>query len=187
MVTTANPSSPGVVAVARDDAHRFSKPLREEITLVAGSGVEGDAHAGPAMQHRSRRKGAATPPNLRQVHLIHHELFDEVAVDGFTVTPGQLGENVTTRGVDLLALPRGTRIRLGEHAEVEITGLRNPCKQINGFEAGLMKRLISRGADGEVVRLAGVMAIVLSDGVVRAGDALSITLPEGEHEALQPV
>lgn len=178
---------PAVVAVARDDAHRFSKPVHEQITLVAGYGVEGDAHAGATVQHRSRVGVESPPPNLRQVHLIHHELFDELASDGFTVTPGQLGENVTTRGVDLLALPRGTRIRLGDDAEIEITGLRNPCKQINGLQAGLMKRLISRGDDGEVVRLAGVMAVVLSDGVVRAGDSLSVTLPDGEHAALQPV
>lgn len=185
-MTIAN-ETPAVVAVARDDAHRFSKPLREEITLITGHGVEGDAHAGPTITRRVRYRPTETVPNLRQVHLIHRELFDEVAVDGFTVEPGQLGENVTTRGVDLLSLPRGTRIRLGEHAAVEITGLRNPCKQINGFQSGLMKRLVSRGDDGEVVRLAGVMAIVLSDGVVRAGDALSVTLPEGEHVALQPV
>ena len=179
--------TPAVIAVARDDAHRFSKPLREEITLVAGHGVEGDAHAGPTMIRRVRYRPTETLPNLRQVHLIHHELFDEIAAEGFAVAPGQLGENVTTRGVDLLALPRGTRIRLGDDAEVEITGLRNPCKQINAFQAGLMKRLLARGPDGQVVRLVGVMAIVLSDGVVRTGDALSITLPEGEHEALRPV
>ncbi|MDQ0894747.1 MOSC domain-containing protein [Agromyces ramosus] len=184
---TASDSTATVVAVASDDVHRFSKPLQEEITLIAGHGVAGDAHAGPTMIRRVRYRPTETLPNLRQVHLVHHELFDEVAVDGFTVAPGQLGENVTTRGVDLLSLPRGTRIRLGTDAEVEITGLRNPCKQINGFQSGLMKRLVSRGADGQVTRLAGVMAIVLSDGVVRAGDPLSITLPEGEHEALQPV
>lgn len=184
---TASDSTATVVAVARDDAHGFSKPLRKEVTLIAGHGVEGDAHAGPTMIRRIRYRPTETLPNLRQVHLIHHELFDEVAVDGFTVAPGQLGENVTTRGIDLLSLPRGTRIRLGADAEVEITGLRNPCKQINGFQAGLMKRLVARGAAGQVVRLAGVMAVVLSDGVVRAGDALSITLPEGEHAALQPV
>ncbi|MDQ0574017.1 MOSC domain-containing protein [Agromyces albus] len=176
-----------VIGVARDDAHRFSKPLREEIQLIAGFGIDGDAHAGPTVQHPSRVKREPSAPNLRQVHLIHAELLDELAIDGYEVTPGALGENVTTRGVDLLGLPRGTRVRLGPEAEIEITGLRNPCKQIDQLGDGLMKRLVSRGDDDEVVRLAGVMAIVLSGGAVRPGDPITVTLPDGEHEALQPV
>ena len=178
---------PAVVAVARDDAHRFSKPVRDAIVLVAGHGVDGDAHAGATVQHRSRLGGAAPPPNLRQVHLIQRELFDDLAVDGFAVSPGALGENVTTSGVDLLALPMGTRIRLGDDAEVELTGLRNPCKQINGLQKGLMKQLVSRGDDGETVRRAGVMAIVTAGGVVRAGDVLTVSVPPTPHERLQPV
>lgn len=185
MSTGVDPqSAAAVVAVARDDAHRFSKPVRAEIVLVTGHGVEGDAHAGAKMRHRSRVRGAQTPPNLRQVHLIQRELFDELAVEGHEVAPGELGENVTTAGVDLLALPRGTRIRLGDSAEVELTGLRNPCVQIDRFQPGLMKRLIRRDRGGGTHRRAGVMAVVLDGGIVRPGDALTITLPEGPPEPL---
>lgn len=181
------PSSPVVVAVARDDEHRFSKPVHDQIRLVAGLGVEGDAHAGVTVQHRSRVRRDPSAPNLRQVHLIHAELLDEVGRDGHDLVPGALGENVLTRGLDLLGLPRGTRMRLGADAEIEITGLRNPCAQIDGLSAGLMKRLVSRDERGQVLRLAGVMAVVLADGVVRPGDPLEITLPSAPHEALQPV
>lgn len=183
---TPVPDRPSVVAVARDDAHRFSKPLRDEITLIAGHGVEGDAHAGPTMIRRVRYKPTETLPNLRQVHLIQRELFDDLAVDGFDVTPGDLGENITTTGVDLLALPRGTRLRLGDDAEVELTGLRNPCKQLDTWHPGLMKRLIRR-RNGVIVRLAGVMAIVVRGGRVRPGDALTVTAPPEPHEPLQRV
>ena len=175
--------TPTVVAVARDDAHRFSKPVRDEVVLIAGHGVEGDAHAGTKMRHRSRVKGAETPPNLRQVHLIQRELFDELAVEGHEVAPGELGENVTTSGLDLLALPRGTRIRLGDAAEVELTGLRNPCVQIDRFQPGLMRRLIRRDAAG-THRRAGVMAVVVEGGVVRAGDPITVVLPAEPHEQL---
>jgi MOSC domain-containing protein YiiM len=176
-----------VISVSRDDEHRFSKPTRDAITLVSGLGVEGDAHSGRTVQHLSRVKRDPSTPNLRQVHLIHSELLDELSADGYVVAPGALGENVLTRGVDLLGLPRGTRVRLGEEAELEITGLRNPCVQIDQLGDGLMKRLVSRGDDGEIVRLAGVMAVVLADGAVSPGDAITVTLPAGEHEALQPV
>ena len=186
-VLTTAAQSPVVVAVARDDAHRFSKPVRDEIMLIAGHGVDGDAHAGATVQHRSRIDASAPSPNLRQVHLIQRELFDDVALDGFHVEPGQLGENVTTNGIDLLALPRGTRIRLGDDAEVELTGLRNPCRQINRFQSGLMKQLVHRDAAGETHRRAGVMAVVVAGGVVRAGDQLTVTLPDGEPEPLQVV
>ena len=179
--------TPTVVAVACDDAHRFSKPVRDQIVLIAGHGVEGDAHAGPRMRHRSRVKGAETPPNLRQVHLIQRELFDELAVEGREVAAGELGENVTTEGIDLLALPRGTRIRLGDSAEVELTGLRNPCVQIDRFQPGLMKRLIRRDHAGATHRRAGVMAVVLGGGTVRPGDPLEITLPQGPQEPLDVV
>ena len=164
-----------------------AKDTVDEIVLVEGVGVEGDAHAGTTVQHLSRVRRDPTQPNLRQVHLIHAELFDEVAADGFTMAPGLIGENVTTRGVDLLALPEGSLLRLGPDAVVEITGLRNPCVQINGVEDGLMKRLVSVDADGETVRLAGVMSVVRSGGTVRAGDAITVELPVGERRALQPV
>ncbi|WP_203581272.1 MOSC domain-containing protein [Microbacterium hibisci] len=176
-----------VVAVARDDAHRFSKPTRESITLIAGLGVEGDAHAGTTVQHLSRIRRDPTTPNLRQVHLIHAELFDDVAARGHEVTPGALGENITTAGVDLLALPRGTRLEVGDDAVVEITGLRNPCAQINGISEGLMKELVYVDDAGDTVRLAGVMSVVLRGGVVRPGDGIRVILPAGAPEPLQPV
>ena len=179
--------SPTVVAVARDDGHRFSKPLRDEIVLVAGHGIDGDAHAGATVRRRSRFRGTWVEPNVRQVHLIQRELFDELAVEGHEVAPGELGENVTTAGVDLLDLPLGTRIRLGDAAEVELTGLRNPCVQIERFQPGLMKRLIRRDGKGATHRRAGVMAIVVADGVVRPGDTVTVELPPAPHEALPVV
>lgn len=177
---------PVVVSVARDDAHRFTKPVRDEIRLIAGHGIEGDAHAGATVRRRSRFRGTWTEPNVRQVHLLQRELLDELAVEGHEVAPGELGENVTTDGIDLLALPRGTRIRLGDSAEVELTGLRNPCVQIERFQPGLMKRLIRRDAAG-THRRAGVMAVVVEGGVVRAGDAISVELPAPPHETLPVV
>lgn len=180
-------SAPSVIAVARDDAHRFAKPIRESITLVAGYGVDGDAHAGATVQHRSRVARDATAPNLRQVHLIHAELFDEVGGAGFDVAPGDLGENITTVGVDLLALPRGARLRLGAEAVVEVTGLRNPCVQIEGRARGLMKQLVRVADDGTTERLAGIMSVVLVGGIVRPGDPIDVVLPDGVHDPLGPV
>jgi len=176
-----------VVAVARDDAHRFTKPTRESITLIAGHGVEGDAHAGATVKHRSRVARDPGTPNLRQVHLIHSELFAQMAARGHAVTPGALGENVTTAGVDLLGLSRGTRLALGDDAVVEVTGLRNPCNQINGLSPGLMKELIHVDDAGETVRLTGVMSIVVTGGVVRPGDGIRILPPDGIHEPLRVV
>lgn len=176
-----------VVSVARDGAHRFSKAPVATIRLIEGLGVEGDAHLGETVQHRSRVAADPSQPNLRQVHLIHAELFDALAVQGFAVSPGDLGENVTTRGIDLLGLPRGARIHLGDGAVVEVTGLRNPCGQIDSFQPGLLKAVLGKGANGEIVRKAGVMAIVLSGGQVRAGDAIRVELPEGPHVALERV
>lgn len=176
-----------VVAVSRDDRHRFSKNRAESITLIAGIGVEGDAHAGTTVQHLSRVRRDPTTPNLRQVHLIHSELFSQVAERGHDVKPGQLGENVTTAGLDILALPRGTRLRFAGDAIIEVTGLRNPCTQINGLSAGLMKELVHLDAAGETVRLAGIMTVVLRGGVVSAGDPIRVELPAGAHERLGPV
>lgn len=176
-----------VVAVARDDEHRFSKPTRESITLLAGIGVEGDAHAGTTVQHLSRVRRDPSAPNLRQVHLIHSELFDDMARHGHDVPPGGLGENITTTGVDLLGLSRGTRLEVGDEAVIEITGLRNPCAQINGLSDGLMKELVYVDDDGETVRLAGVMSVVLQGGVVRPGDGIRVIAPAGPHEPLQAV
>jgi MOSC domain-containing protein YiiM len=176
-----------VIAVSRNDIHAVSKPTCDRITLIAGLGVEGDAHAGATVQHRSRVARDPSQPNLRQVHLIHSELHEELLADGFDVAPGRMGENVTTRGVDLLALPVGTRLRLGDHALVEITGLRNPCKQLEGIQSGLMEATLERHADGELVRKAGVMAVVLEGGEVRPGDPIAVELPAAPHRALEPV
>lgn len=160
-----------VFSVSRDDRHRFSKPTTNRITLVEGLGVEGDAHAGTTVQHRSRVARDPTRPNLRQVHLIHTELFDEVRAQGFNVEPGQLGENITTAGLDILALPRGSVLHLGDEAAVEITGLRNPCAQINGFEPGLLKTVLGVGDEGQAVRKAGVMGVVRRGGSGRTQPA----------------
>jgi hypothetical protein len=175
--------TPAVVAVARDDQHRFSKPVRDEVVLVAGHGVEGDAHAGATVRRRSRSRGTWTEPNLSQVHLIQRELFDQLAVEGHEVGPGELGENVTTTGIDLLALPLGTRLRLGDRAEVELTGLRTPCASLDRFQPGLMRRLIRR-EHGVTHFRAGVMAVVVEGGVVRAGDAIAVEVPAAPHEPL---
>lgn len=176
-----------VVGVHRDAGHRFSKGAVDAIRLVPGHGVEGDAHFGVTVQHRSRVRRDPTQPNLRQVHLIQAELFDELAGRGFTVGPGDLGENVTTRGVDLLALPTGARLALGTGAVVELTGLRNPCVQIDRFADGLMAAVLDRDADGGLVRRAGVMAVVVTGGDVRPGDPVRVALPAGPHAPLQPV
>lgn len=178
---------PTVVAVSRDAEHRFSKANEPQIVLIAGVGVEGDAHAAVTVQHRSRVAADPAQLNLRQVHLLHAELHDELNAKGYDVGPGQLGENVTTRGVDLLGLPRGTRLHLGDDAVVEVTGLRNPCRQINTFRRGLMKVLLQRGADGQVRRKAGIMAVVVRGGLVRPGGSIGIVLPSEPHSALEPV
>ena len=177
-----------VLAVACDGEHRFAKAVRETITLVAGLGVAGDAHAGATVQHRSRLAKAPAAANLRQVHLIHAELFDELARAGFAVGPGALGENVTTAGIDLLGLARGTRLRLGAEALVELTGLRNPCRQIDKhIGRGAMAATLERAADASLIRKAGVMAIVLEGGRVRSGDAIEIDHVPAVFAALEPV
>lgn len=180
------PAAASIVAVNRDSQHRFSKPNVGAITLVEGLGVEGDAHSGATVQHRSRVAKDPTQANLRQVHLIHRELFDEVAANGYAVAPGDMGENVTTDGIDLLGLSRGTRLHLGDEAVIEITGLRNPCTQINGLASGLMKQTLGLDADGNVVRKAGVMSVVLVGGVVKPGDSIRVDAPT-VHVPLAPV
>ena len=176
-----------VTAVSRSPRHRFSKDTQPEIRLVAGLGVEGDAHSGETVQHRSRKRWTPHLPNLRQVHLLHAELFEELAAGGFAVEPGQLGENVTTRGLDLLELPVGTRLQLGDGAVVELTGLRNPCVQLDRFRDGLMAAVLDRDADGGLVRKAGVMGVVVAGGVVRPGDAVGVAVPDPPHRALEKV
>ena len=176
-----------VVAVSRKATHGVDKPNQLVIRLIAGRGVEGDAHCGETVKHRSRVRANPNQPNLRQVHLIHAELHDELAGQGFRITPGLMGENVTTRGLDLLSLPAGARLRIGDAAVVEITGLRNPCVQLDGLQPGLMAACVSPGGDGELVRKAGVMAVVLVGGEVRAGDPVVAELPVGPHRPLRPV
>jgi len=176
-----------VVAVSRAEAHTFSKREEERIRLLAGLGVEGDAHLGRTVQHRSRVARDPSQANLRQVHLIHAELHDALRAQGFDVGPGVMGENVTTRGVDLLALPTGARLRLGDEAVVEVTGLRNPCTQLDGFRPGLMRAVLGRDADGGLVRKAGIMGVVVAGGAVRPGDAIAVELPAGPHRRLEPV
>jgi MOSC domain-containing protein YiiM len=176
-----------VIAVAVSPTHTMSKPRALSIRLVAGLGVEGDAHAGTTVKHRSRVARDPTTPNLRQVHLIHAELHDELAAAGFDLAPGEMGENVTTRAIDLLALPERTRLRLGAAAVVELTGLRNPCVQLDGLRPGLMAATLGRDARGELVRKAGVMAVVITGGDVCPGDAIAVELPAGPHRPLAPV
>jgi len=176
-----------VVAVHRSSSHSFSKFSEDSITLRAGHGVEGDAHAGETVKHRSRVKRDPTSPNLRQVHLLHAELFDELVAAGHAVFPGEMGENITTRGIDLLALPTGARLVFEGGAVVEVTGLRNPCSQIDKFQRGLSEAVLARDAQGGLVRKAGVMGVVLTGGEVRAGSGIRVELPEGAHRALEPV
>jgi MOSC domain-containing protein YiiM len=176
-----------VTAVSRNSEYSFTKPNRDSITLLAGLGVEGDVHAGVTVKHRSRVAQDPTQPNLRQVHLMHEELFAEVAQEGFTVSPGELGENITTSGIDLLGLPVGTVLHIGEEATVEVTGLRNPCLQIDAFQTGLLKQVVGRDASGNVVRKAGIMGIVLRGGQVRPGDTIRAELPAEPHRPLDRV
>ncbi|MES1151014.1 MAG: MOSC domain-containing protein, partial [Dongia sp.] len=155
-----------VVAVSRSKSHRFSKSTEMSISLLEGQGVEGDAHSGETVKHRSRVRVDPTQPNLRQVHLVHAELHDELKAAGFNVHPGDIGENITTRGIDLLALPTGTLLRIGRTAVIRITGLRNPCTQLDGFQQGLTAAVLDRDAEGRVVRKAGIMSVVLEGGEV---------------------
>jgi MOSC domain-containing protein YiiM len=176
-----------VVAVHRSPSHSMCKQPQLAILLRAGLGVEGDAHQGVTVKHRSRARQAPGSPNLRQVHLLGAELHDELAQQGFDVVPGQMGENITTAGVDLLALPTGARLHLGDEAVVEITGLRNPCSQLDKIQYGLMKATLERREDGFIIRKAGVMGIVLEGGTVQPGDPIRVELPAKPHRPLAPV
>ena len=176
-----------VVAVSSSATHSFSKPNREYIRLLAGLGVEGDAHMGATVKHRSRVAADPTQPNLRQVHLIHSELHVDLRGAGFSVLPGELGENVTTRGIDLLGLPKGARLHLGGLAVVEVTGLRNPCVQLDQFQRGLLKQLVSHDEQGNVIRKAGIMSVVVTGGEIRIGDRIDVELPAPPYESLDRV
>lgn len=176
-----------VAAVHRSATHQISKTRGDSIRLIAGRGVEGDAHCGEAVQHRSRVARDPSQPNLRQVHLIHSELHRELQQQGLPVTSGQMGENITTRGLDLLGLPTGARLRLGRNALIEVTGLRNPCVQLDRLYPGLMAAVLVRGPDGALVRKAGIMAIVLESGEVRPDDPIHVSLPPAPRRPLRPV
>lgn len=176
-----------IIALASNPQHRLSKQARASLELIAGLGVAGDAHAGVTVKHRSRVARDPAAPNLRQVHLIHGELLDELVSRGFAVVPGAMGENVTTRGIDLLGLSQGTRLRLGQDAVIEITGLRNPCRQLNGLQPGLMDAVLDRRSDGTLIRKAGVMAVVIESGVIHLNDPIFMVSQPALHEALQPV
>jgi MOSC domain-containing protein YiiM len=176
-----------VLSVHKRADHRFSKTTQERIQLIADLGVEGDAHCGVTVKHRSRVAKDPTQPNLRQVHLMHAELHDELNAKGFKISPGALGENITTRGNDLPALPTNAKLHIGDEAVVQVTGLRNHCKQLDDFQAGLMNAVLDRDEQGNLIRKAGIMAIVLASGEVRAGDAIRVELPSMPHQALRPV
>ena len=179
--------NPVVVAVSRSADYTFSKPNEAAIRLIEGIGVEGDAHAGKLVKHRHRVKQDPTQPNLRQVHLIHAELLDELNEQGFTVAPGQLGENITTRGLDLLGLPAGAKLAIGNGAVVEITGLRNPCYQLDHFQKGLTAAVLDKDDEGQLIRKAGIMGVVLAGGEVHPGDRIQVNLPPEPHQPLEVV
>lgn len=176
-----------VEAVHKSATHTMTKPTQPSIRLLAGLGVEDDAHMGVTVKHRSRVAVDPTQPNLRQVHLIHAELHDELEVKGFSVHPGMMGENITTRGIDLLGLPVGARLHIGREAVVEITGLRNPCTQLDDLQPGLMAAVLDHDAHGQLIRKAGVMGIVLTGGDVHPTDPIRVELPPGPHRALERV
>jgi MOSC domain-containing protein YiiM len=176
-----------VIAVAAAAGHGFSKPVLPAITLLAGLGVEGDAHCGVTVKHRSRVARNPHQPNLRQVHLVAAELLEDLRRQGFAVAAGAIGENVTVAGLELLELPQGTRLHLGSAAVVEVTGLRNPCHQLDRFQPGLMQAVLGRAPDGTLLLRAGIMGIVLQGGVVRPGDAVRAEMPAPPHRKLERV
>lgn len=176
-----------VTAVSRSATHTFSKQNQGCIRLLAGQGIEGDAHCGETVKHRSRVAQDPTQPNLRQIHLIHAELHEELQAAGFQVSAGVMGENVTTRGIALLELPVGTRLHLGKDAVVEVTGLRNPCAQLDNYQHGLLAAVLDRDAQGNLIRKAGIMGIVLTGGEVRPNDPIRVELPPEPHRPLERV
>lgn len=176
-----------VSAVSKSNTHSFSKTPSTSINLIEGHGVEGDAHSGKTVKHRSRIAKDPSQPNLRQVHLIHSELHDELIEQGFRVGPGIMGENITTKGIDILGLPRDSLLRIGDNAVIKITGLRNPCKQLEDYQKGLLKALLDKTPDGELIRKSGVMGIVISGGVIKTDDLIKIQLPDKPYHKLECV
>jgi MOSC domain-containing protein YiiM len=179
--------NPYVVSLSKSNSHTFNKYSCDKITLLEGLGVAGDAHSGKTVKHRSRVAADPTQPNLRQVHLIHSELFDELAEKDFAVVPGAMGENITTRGIDLLTLPKNTILKIGTSAAIQITGLRNPCSQLESIQKGLMKAVLDQDEQGNIIRKAGIMSIVLQGGDIFVGDEILIQLPDHPFEKLEKV
>jgi MOSC domain-containing protein YiiM len=180
-------AEPTVIAVCSKETHGVRKLQRAAVKLVVNHGVEGDYHAGALVRHRSRVARDPQQPNLRQVHLMHAELFDELSAIGIDVAPGDMGENITTRGLPILDLTPGTRLHLGDSAIVEITGCRNPCAQLNDIDQRLLAQVAQKAADGSIIRKAGIMGIVIVGGVVRPGDAIRVEAPANTSARLEPV
>jgi len=180
-----------VLAVHRSDEHTFAKPTVDSVTLLPGLGVEGDAHLGAQVKHRSRVAADPNQPNLRQVHLVMSELLDDVRAAGHEIEPGRLGENVTTTGIDLIGLPVGSMLRIGDTALVALTGLRNPCKQIRDVGDGVLKMMFvdgeRYGRPGEQIGRTGVMGVVVAGGTVSAGDEIAVRYPAGVLTPMQKV
>lgn len=179
-----NKMPPFVIAVHSSESHRFSKQSQDEIVLLKGLGVDGDAHCGVTVKHRSRVAKDPSQPNLRQVHLIHAELLSALSEKGHAVPPGALGENITTQGIELLKLPVGTQLKIGNTAVITITGLRNPCAQIERFQSGLLSEVLEKKPDGSLIRKAGVMGVVTEGGRIKPGDQIEVTLPPEPHHEL---
>jgi MOSC domain-containing protein YiiM len=176
-----------VIAVSKSSSYTFNKYNCDKIMLITGIGVEGDIHSGKKVKHRSRVRKNPDAPNLRQVHLMHTELFEELKLKDFKVSPGQMGENITTEGLNILDLPKDTILKIGESAEIQVTGLRNPCNQINSIQKGLMQAVLDKDENGNLIRKAGIMSIVLKGGEVKVGDKILVELPEKPHTPLEKV
>lgn len=176
-----------VVSLSKDDGHKFSKVVHDSIRLLEGLGVEGDAHCGTTVKHQSRVQADPTHPNLRQVHLIHLELIQELRNSGFKVGPGIMGENILTEGIDILSLPKNTILNIGTDASIKVTGLRNPCAQLGDYQKGLTSAVLDKDESGALIRKSGIMAIVLKGGIVKKDDLISIELPPEPHQKLEPV
>jgi MOSC domain-containing protein YiiM len=175
-----------IIALSKSSTHTMRKFNENSLNLLTGLGVEDDAHNGVTVKHRSRVAQDPTQPNLRQIHLIHSELHDELKAKGFNVAYGQMGENITTRGIDLLDLPRGTLLKIGD-AVIEITGLRNPCAQLNGIQDGLMHAVLGRDEQNNLIRKAGIMGIVLNGGTIKVQDSIHVELPSAPFIPLERV